>query len=86
MKYWSRISDNNEYLKLYMDEINKLSITTIDKNDNHAEWVMIENDFENGWGTRMYPHCSKCGRGVYKHDAGKFCPFCGTLIKNPITL
>ena len=52
--------------------------------DNKAEWVMTLDDFENGWGERKYPHCSNCGRGVYVHDAGKWCPFCGKPMKNPM--
>ena len=50
----------------------------------NAEWVMASDDFENGWGEREYPHCSKCGRGVYRHDAGSWCPFCGSAMKNPM--
>ena len=49
-----------------------------------AEWVMTLDDFENGWGEREYPHCSNCKRGVYRHDAGSWCPFCGKSIKNPM--
>lgn len=49
-----------------------------------AEWVMSIDDFENGWGYREYPFCSNCHRGVYKHDAGKWCPFCGKTMKNPM--
>ena len=54
------------------------------KEDDNAEWVMVMDDFENGWGVREYPHCSNCKRGVYKHDAGSWCPFCGKPMKNPI--
>ena len=49
-----------------------------------AEWKMIVDDFDDGVGNRELPHCSKCGRGVYKHDAGLYCPFCGALMKNPM--
>ena len=49
-----------------------------------AEWVMTLDNFENGWGERIYPHCSSCGRGVYAHDAGNWCPFCGKPMKNPM--
>ena len=49
-----------------------------------AEWIMAEDDYEEGWGFQKYPHCSKCNRGVYRHDAGSFCPFCGTPMKNPM--
>ena len=48
-----------------------------------AEWTMTLDDFDDGFGTRELPHCSKCGRGVYRHDAGLYCPFCGALMKNP---
>lgn len=54
------------------------------ESDNSAEWIMSEDDFENGWGYQEYPHCSKCNRGVYRHDAGKWCPFCGSTMKNPM--
>lgn len=49
-----------------------------------AEWKMILDDFDDGIGSRELPHCSKCSRGVYKHDAGLYCPFCGALMKNPM--
>ena len=49
-----------------------------------AEWKIILDDFDDGIGNRELPHCSKCGRGVYKHDAGLYCPFCGALMKNPM--
>ena len=49
-----------------------------------AEWKLVADDFDDGYGTRELPHCTKCGRGVYKHDAGLYCPFCGALMKNPI--
>ncbi len=48
-----------------------------------AEWTLVLDDFDDGLGNRELPHCSKCGRGVYKHDAGLYCPFCGALMKNP---
>lgn len=49
-----------------------------------AEWKMVLDDFDDGQGNRELPHCSKCNRGVYKHDAGLYCPFCGALMKNPM--
>ena len=49
-----------------------------------AKWVMSLDDFENGWGEREYPHCSNCHSGVYRHDAGSWCPFCGASMKNPM--
>ena len=48
-----------------------------------AEWKMVVDDFDDGVGNRELPHCSKCGRGVYIHDAGLYCPFCGALMRNP---
>lgn len=51
-----------------------------------AEWKMIIDDFDDGKGSRKLPHCTNCNRGVYIHDAGNYCPFCGALMKNPITL
>jgi len=51
-----------------------------------AEWDMVMDDFDDGVGTRLLPHCTNCHRGVYKHDAGKWCTFCGALMKNPIAL
>lgn len=50
----------------------------------YAEWIMVVDDFEDGNGNRKYPHCSNCKRGVYKHDAGSYCPFCGEPMKNPM--
>ena len=50
-----------------------------------AKWVIALDDFENGWGELEYPHCSNCNRGVYRHDAGMWCPFCGKSMKNPMT-
>lgn len=51
-----------------------------------AEWKMVIDDFDDGKGNRKLPHCTNCNRGVYIHDAGNYCPFCGALMKNPITL
>lgn len=50
----------------------------------NAEWVMVLDDFDDGVGIRELPHCSKCGRGVYRHDAGSYCPFCGVNMRNPM--
>ena len=60
-------------------EYNKKEIIT-------AEWKMVLDDFDDGKGNRELPHCSNCYRGVYKHDAGNYCPFCGAIMKNPISL
>lgn len=49
-----------------------------------AEWKMVLDDFEDGNGNREYPHCTNCNRGVYRHDAGKWCTFCGAVMKNPM--
>ena len=49
-----------------------------------TEWKMVVDDFDDGKGERELPHCSKCKRGVYKHDAGKYCPFCGVTMINPM--
>ena len=56
----------------------------IHSEQDFAEWKMVVDDFDDGVGNRELPHCSKCGRGVYKHDAGLYCPFCGALMKNPM--
>jgi ribosomal protein S27AE len=56
----------------------------IHREQDFAEWKMIVDDFDDGVGNRELPHCSKCGRGVYKHDAGLYCPLCGALMKNPM--
>jgi hypothetical protein len=50
----------------------------------HAEWDMVVDDFDDGFGNRKYPHCTNCHRGVYRHDAGSWCPFCGAAMKNPM--
>lgn len=49
-----------------------------------AEWKMVVDDFDDGKEERELPHCSKCKRGVYRHDAGKYCPFCGATMINPM--
>lgn len=49
----------------------------------YQEWKMVKDDFDDGNGEREYPHCSNCGRGVYNHDAGNYCPFCGSPMLNP---
>ncbi len=49
-----------------------------------AEWRMVVDDFDDGVGGRELPRCSRCNKGVYKHDAGLYCPFCGALMKNPM--
>lgn len=51
-----------------------------------AEWNMVLDDFDDGVGIRELLHCSKCGRGVYKHDASLYCTFCGALMKNPMRM
>lgn len=51
-----------------------------------AEWKMVVDDFDDGLGNRELPHCTNCGRGVYRHDAGSWCTFCGAAMKNPIRL
>lgn len=54
------------------------------REQDFAEWKMVLDDFDDGVGIRELPHCSKCNRGVYRHDAGLYCPFCGALMKNPM--
>lgn len=49
-----------------------------------AEWKIVVDDFDDGLGNRELPHCTNCGRGVYRHDAGSWCPFCGASMKNPM--
>lgn len=49
-----------------------------------AKWVMVIDDYNDGFGNRELPHCSRCGRGVYRHDAGSWCPFCGAAMRNPM--
>lgn len=49
-----------------------------------AEWLMVIDDYDDGLGNRKLPHCSRCGRGVYRHDAGMWCTFCGAAMKNPM--
>ena len=39
-----------------------------------------------GLGDRELPHRSNCNKGVYNHDAGLYCPFCGALMKNPMRI
>jgi len=56
------------------------------KENISAEWVMVIDDFEDGRGNVETPHCTNCGRGVYRHDAGSYCPFCGAVMRNPMRL
>ena len=49
-----------------------------------SQWVMVMDNFDDGFGNRELPHCSNCHRGVYRHDAGRYCPFCGAPMKNPM--
>jgi hypothetical protein len=75
--------DFDEYLAKELannDELRK----EYEKLQASAEWVMALDDFEDGLGNRELPHCNKCHRGVYRHDAGPWCPFCGTPMKNPM--
>lgn len=51
-----------------------------------AEWKIVIDDFDDGLGNRELPHCTNCGRGVYRHDAGSWCTFCGAAMKNPMRL
>ena len=73
LRYWTQVS-----------ELASVAAAMVSIAAKEAEWVMVVDDFENGWGEREYPHCSKCGRGVYRHDAGCWCPFCGSVMKNPM--
>lgn len=56
------------------------------KENISAEWVMAIDDFEDGRGHVETPHCTNCSRGVYRHDAGSYCPFCGAVMRNPMRL
>lgn len=67
-----------------LSELEQIAAAMVSIAAEDAEWVMVMDDFENGWGERKYPHCSNCHRGVYRHDAGNWCPFCGTAMKNPM--
>lgn len=49
-----------------------------------AKWNMVADNYDDGNGEQEYPHCSNCHRGVYRHDAGSWCPFCGAAMKNPM--
>ena len=73
LRCWTQIS-----------ELSKIATPMASIEVKGAEWVMVIDDFENGWGERKYPHCSNCHKGVYKHDAGSWCPFCGKPMKNPM--
>ena len=73
----------NEYLEKVLAEDDELRK---EYESLQAEWVMVLDDFDDGNGNREYPHCSKCGRGVYRHDAGHWCPFCGEAMRNPIRI
>lgn len=74
LRYWIQIS-----------ELAQIAASMMSVAAKDAEWVMSMDDFENGWGEREYPHCSNCHSGVYRHDAGSHCPFCGKTMKNPMT-
>lgn len=65
-------------------QVSNLAQNTAAIETKDAEWIMALDDFENGWGEREYPRCSNCNRGVYRHDAGSWCPFCGKSMKNPM--
>jgi len=73
LRCWTKIS-----------ELASIAAAMVSIAAKEAEWEMVIDDFENGLGNREYPHCSKCGRGVYRHDAGSWCPFCGAAMKNPM--
>ena len=80
---WKNVSYNKGTDQILSDlGIKKESVMT----NNESEWIMAIDDFENGWGEREYPHCYNCKRGVYRHDAGSWCPFCGKHMKNPMVL
>lgn len=49
-----------------------------------SEWDLRIDDFEDGFGSRRVPYCKHCGRSVYRHDAGSYCPFCGSTMTNPM--
>ena len=49
-----------------------------------SEWDLRIDDFEDGLGARRVPYCKHCGHSVYRHDAGNYCPFCGSTMTNPM--
>jgi hypothetical protein len=49
-----------------------------------AEWRFVFADFNDGAGLREYPYCTNCSKPVYPRDAGKYCTFCGAVMKNPL--
>ena len=73
-----------------MENFDRLTINGINfeqkklESSETAEWKMVVDDFDDGKGERELPHCSKCKKGMYKHDAGKYCPFCGATMINPM--
>ena len=75
---------SNEVLRKQIGQYIDSAPTENVKEIIYAEWKMILDDFDDGVGTRELPHCSNCHRGVYKHDAGSWCPFCGAEMKNPM--
>ena len=54
------------------------------KIEPRGEWRLEFADFNDGAGLREYPHCTNCFKAVYPRDAGKYCTFCGAVMKNPL--
>lgn len=67
----------------YRPSYNQLKIVSA-KEIVYAEWEMVVDNYDDGLGNRELPHCTNCHRGVYIHDAGSWCPFCGVAMKNPM--
>lgn len=67
----------------YRPAYDKLEVVNA-KEITFAEWEMVVDDYDDGLGNRELPHCTNCHKGVYRHDAGSWCPFCGTAMKNPM--
>ena len=61
-----------------------MNYVPVEKHPDKATWVMWLDDFDDDVGERPLPHCGSCGRGVYYHDQGNFCPWCGSPMTNPI--
>lgn len=67
----------------YRPAYDKLKVVNT-KEITFAEWKMVIDDYDDGLGNRETPHCTNCHRGVYRHDASNWCPFCGAAMKNPM--
>lgn len=72
----SRIDNRIIIIDKELKNLNIKSVKTDEK--ERAMWNHTE---ENG---KKYSTCNRCKKRVQRQDAGRYCTFCGSIMKNPV--